>query len=203
MPQLSPVANFVLVFFYVVASLVLVGLVGFAAWMVWKLHNLLEKYEARVNPVIDKADQVLTMISEKVDTIGGKAENILTQGEEMAESVHDKVDRTATQVQQTINAPIIKANSWAAALKQGFSTFARLQLKQEHTGLDSPYAMESAETPEEAAIRPNTSNGAIHAAHEAVNAPTELSETDSEPVEPVVTTVQEEEQTPLVLGRKG
>ena len=129
--QLDGLASWFLVGFYVFASLVLLGLVAFAAWAIWKLHNLLEKYEARINPVIDKADQVLTLIGEKVDTIGGKAESILTQGEEMAESVHEKVDRTATTVQRTINAPIIKANSWAAALKQGFATFTRLQLKPE------------------------------------------------------------------------
>jgi uncharacterized protein YoxC len=201
--QLHPLASGLLVFFYVFASLVLVGLVAFAAWMVWKLHNLLEKYETRINPVIDKADQVLTLISEKVDTIGGKAESILTQGEEMAESVHEKVDRTATTVQRTINAPIIKANSWAAALKQGFSTFTRLQLKQEHTGRHSPYAMELDETPEEIEIWTSASNGAMHSAREIADALVEVSETDEEPIRRVVTPVQEEEQVPLVLGRKG
>lgn len=202
MPQLDPFTSGFLIVFYVIASLVLVGLVGFAAWAIWKLHTLLEKYEARINPVIDKADQVLNLISEKVDTIGGKAESILTQGEEMAESVHEKVDRTATTVQRTINAPIIKANSWAAALKQGFSTFTRLQLKQE-SGRHSPYAMELDETPEEMEIWTSASNTAIASANEATDALIELTDKDEEPIRRVVTPVQEGEQVPLVLGRKG
>lgn len=200
---LNPVASTFLIVFYVLASLVLVGLVAFAAWMVWKLHNILEKYEARINPVIDKADQVLTLINEKVDTIGGKAESILTQGEEMAESVHEKVDRTATTVQRTINAPIIKANSWAAALRQGFSTFAQLQLQPERNGKNSPYAMEIDETPEELETLTNASTGATHSAREATAALVELTDKDEEPVRRVVTPVQEEVQTPLILGRKG
>lgn len=202
-PQLDHFTSAFLIVFYVIASLVLVGLVGFAAWAVWKLHNLLEKYEARINPVIDKADHVLNLISEKVDTIGGKAESILTQGEEMAESVHEKVDRTATTVQRTINAPIIKVNSLAAALTQGFATFTRLQQKDAHrpNGQRSPYAMELEEKPEEI-IRTNVSNGATGTVHEDENVIVEVSETSTDPLGRV-TPVTQEEQPPLVLGRKG
>jgi len=142
------------------------------------------------------------LIGERVDTIGEKAEHILTQGEEMAESVHEKVDRTATTVQRTINAPIIKANSWAAALRHGFSTFARLQSKPEQNGKDSPYAMEVDETPEEIEIWNNTNTGALQSSRETTEALVELTEKDEEPVRRVVVPAQEE-QSPLVLGRKG
>ncbi len=192
--QLSELASILLVVFYVIASLVLVGLVGFAAWMVWKLHNILEKYEARINPVIEKADQVLTVISEKVDTIGGKAENILTQGEEMAESVHEKVDRTATTVQRTINAPIIKANSWAAALTQGLSTFTRLQQQTDKKNGQS--AMEIEET----AVPPNKT---IDLPREVAETKIEIQDTDRQPARSAVVVIQDEEQSSLVLGRKG
>jgi uncharacterized protein YoxC len=125
--ELGPVASTILVTFYVLASLLLVGLIGAVAFLVWKLNGILERYEEKIEPVLEKADAVLTLIGEKADSIGGKAELLLTQGEEMAETVHDKVDRTATAVQKTINAPIIRANSLAAAVTQGLATFARLQ----------------------------------------------------------------------------
>jgi uncharacterized protein YoxC len=205
--QLSELASFIIVGFYVVASLVLIGLVAFAAWAVWKLHNMLEKYEARITPVIEKADQVLTLIGEKVDTIGGKAESILSQGEEMAESVHEKVDRTATSVQRTINAPIIKANSWAAALTQGFSTFTRLQMKEGHrfNGRRSRYEMELAETPEETIIETTAIREPAEVSqtpHEAVDTLIEIPDAATIPRSKVLASA-EEEKYPPVLGRKG
>jgi hypothetical protein len=199
MPPLSDWASGFLVAFYVFSSVTLLVLIGFAAWSVWKLHSMLEKYEARINPVIDKADQVLTLIGEKVDTIGGKAESILTQGEEMAESVHEKVDRTATTVQRTINAPIIKANSLAAAFTQGLATFARLQQRSNGgpsngNRYHNTVALEP--LPEDAAV---TGESSFLGSTDTLN---EVSEPTTAPVTPVVVSAQTE-QTPLILGRKG
>lgn len=132
--ELNPIASTILVVFFILASLLLVGLIGAVAFLVWKLNSILERYEEKIEPVLEKADSVLTLIGEKTDSIGGKAEILLTQGEEMAENVHDKVDRTATAVQQTINAPIIRANSLAAAVTEGWATFRRLQARTARNG---------------------------------------------------------------------
>jgi hypothetical protein len=126
MVQLGPAASVFLVAFYVVSSAVLIALIGAAAYLVLRLNRLLEQYQEKIDPLLVKADQALTIIADKADSIGGKAESLLTQSEEVAESVHEKVDRTAIAVQRTINAPIISANSLVAGFTRGFSTFAKL-----------------------------------------------------------------------------
>jgi hypothetical protein len=127
MTQLHPVASTALVIFYVLSALLLVGLIGAAAYLILRLNRLLTEYQQKIDPILVKADQALTIIADKADSIGGKAETLLAQSEEVAESVHEKVDRTAVAVQRTINAPIIGANSLVAGFTRGFLTFARLQ----------------------------------------------------------------------------
>jgi uncharacterized protein YoxC len=128
--QLHPAGTFFLVAFYVLSSLVLIGLIGAAAYLILKLNRLLEEYQQKIDPILIKADNALTIIADKADSIGGKAESLLAQSEEVAESVHEKVDRTAVAVQKTINAPIIGANSLVAGFTRGILTFTRLQSKE-------------------------------------------------------------------------
>jgi hypothetical protein len=115
------------VVFYIILAIVVVVLIGFLAWLLTKLNALLEEYRAKIDPLLEKADRVLTVTGDRVNSIGEKAETILTQGEEVATSVHTKVDRTAAVVQRTINAPLIGVNSLAAGITQAWGTFARLQ----------------------------------------------------------------------------
>jgi hypothetical protein len=125
--QLNPWASSVLVIFYIVLAIILLCLVGFLAWCISKMNALLEEYRAKIDPLLEKADRVLTVTGDKVNSIGGKAETILTQGEEVATSVHERVDRTAAVVQRTVNAPLIGINSLAAGMTRAWETFARLQ----------------------------------------------------------------------------
>jgi uncharacterized protein YoxC len=118
------------VIFYIILAIVLVFLVGFLAWCISKMNALLEEYRAKIDPLLEKADRVLTVTGDKVNSIGGKAETILTQSEEMATSVHERVDRTAAVVQRTVNAPLIGINSLAAGMTSAWTTFARLQSPQ-------------------------------------------------------------------------
>lgn len=113
--------------FYLVATLVLVGLVGALALTLSKLNAKLAEVTEKVEPLLIKADEMMTMANEKLGSIGDKTEDILIQGEETAGLVHDKVDRTAVAVQRTIHAPIIGLNSIAAGVARGVLTFGRLQ----------------------------------------------------------------------------
>jgi len=126
-PTLGPWASTALVIFYILSSVVLLSLIAAVGYLVWRLNTILERYEGKIEPVLNKADAVLTLIGEKTDSIGGKAEHLLSQGEEMAGSVHEKVDQTATIVQRTVNAPIIGINSFATAVTEGLTMFTRLQ----------------------------------------------------------------------------
>ena len=125
--QLNPVASTVLVVFYLVTSISLVAILGFFLYSLNKLNAKLESLEAKVNPLLIKAEEILTLTNEKIVTLGERTEGILTHGEAVAEEVHDKIDRTATGVQRTVNAPIIGLNSAAAGLVQGLQTFRSLQ----------------------------------------------------------------------------
>jgi uncharacterized protein YoxC len=127
--QLGLAASTFLVVFYVLTSLILVVLLGGAVFLVLKLNALLEKYERKIDPLLQKADIVLTITTEKVNSIGTKAEEILNQGEELTEMVHSRVDTTTSAVQRTVFMPLIGVNSLLAGIKQGTRTFANRQQK--------------------------------------------------------------------------
>ena len=128
--QLNPVASTVLVIFYVVTSVSLVAVFGFLLHALNKLNAKLESLEAKVDPLLVKAEEILTLANAKIVTLGERTEGILTHGEALAEEVHEKIDRTASGVQRTVNAPIIGLNSVAAGLMQGLQTFRLLQRRQ-------------------------------------------------------------------------
>lgn len=128
--QLNPVASTVMVIFYLVTSVVLVAILGFLLYSLVKLNEKLGLLEAKVEPLLVKAEEILTLTNSKIVSLGEHTEGILTHGEAVAEDVHEKVERTAVNVQRTINAPIIGLNSAAAGLAQGLQTFRRLQRKQ-------------------------------------------------------------------------
>jgi uncharacterized protein YoxC len=125
--QLSPLASTFLVAFYVLTSLILVILLGAVVLLVLKLNTLLVKYEQKIDPLLDKADRVLTTTTEKVNIIGTKAEEILNQGEELTEMVHSRVDTTTYAVQRTVFTPLIGVNSLLAGIRSGARTFATRQ----------------------------------------------------------------------------
>jgi uncharacterized protein YoxC len=132
--QLNPAASAVLVIFYLVLSLVVIALLLVLVMALVKLNAKLEALESRLNPMLDKAEEILTVTSDKVSTIGDRTEEILSQGEAITETVHDRVDRTSIAVQRTIHAPLIGLNSLAAGLTRGLHTFSRLQ--QERSPLE-------------------------------------------------------------------
>jgi len=126
-----------------------------------KLNEKLELLEAKVDPLLIKAEEILTLTNAKIITLGERTEGILTHGEAVADEVHEKIDRTATGVQRTINAPIIGVNSIAVGLLQGLQTFRLLQGRQTRNGatrLSQSHSVENTAPPaaETAAI----SNGA-------------------------------------------
>ncbi len=128
--QLNPISSGVLVGFFIFISLALFVILCAMAFLLLKMNSLLEEYRARLDPLLEKADTVLSLTTDKVTTIGGKAEVILSQAEEVAGTVHEKVDRTTTAVQRTIHAPLIGINSLAAGLTHGIAAFSRLQQRE-------------------------------------------------------------------------
>ena len=127
--QLNPVARAVLVVFYLVTSIALAAILGFFLYSLIKLNEKLESLEGKINPLLVKTEEILTLTNEKIVSLGKRTDSILTHGEAVAEGVHDKVDRTATSVQRTVNAPIIGLNSIAVGLMHGLQTFSLLQRK--------------------------------------------------------------------------
>ena len=128
--QLNPVASTVLVIFYLVTSVALVVILGFFSYALMRLNVKLELLEARLDPLMIKAEEILTLTNSKIVSLGAQTEGILTHGEAVAGEVHEKVEKTVTVVHRTINTPIIRLNSAAAGLAQGLQTFRLLQQKQ-------------------------------------------------------------------------
>lgn len=125
--MLNPVASSVLVISYLVLAILMCGLLGAICFALLKLNARLDDFSHRLDPLLQKADDALTITTETVEMLGSRAESVLSQSEAAVETVHEKVDRTAIAVQQVVNTPIIKANSIVAGVSRGFSTFARLQ----------------------------------------------------------------------------
>jgi len=146
--ELNSVASTILVISYLIGSLVLTVLLGIVVYLLLKLNTLMTTLVSRADPTLDKADEVLTVVTEKISVIGDRTEGILSQGEAVAETVHDRVDRTSGAVQRTIHAPLIGLNSLAAGLTRGLSTFSRLQQKASSTDGSSrtDYTREPTET---------------------------------------------------------
>ena len=128
--MLNPVASGILVVSYLVFGLVISVLLGAVCFALIKLNARLEEFARRLDPLLQKADEVLTITTETVEMVGSRAETLLAQSEATVETVHEKVDRTASTVSHVVNAPIIRANSLLAGVTQGFSTFARLQKRE-------------------------------------------------------------------------
>jgi uncharacterized protein YoxC len=126
---LNPVASAVLVLFYTVTSVALVVILGLSLHFFNRLQAKLESLEGRIDPLLLKAEELLTVTNQKIVTIGNQTENILTHSEAVAEDVHDKVEKTASSVTKTVNAPIIGLNSAVAGLMRGVETFRLLQRK--------------------------------------------------------------------------
>lgn len=123
-----------MVVFFLVTSISLAAILAFFLYSLNKLNAQLQSLEAKVDPLLIKAEGIFTLANEKIITLGERTEGILTHGEAVAEEVHDKIDRTATGVQRTVNAPIIGLNSIAVGLVQGLQTFRLLQQKQRMSG---------------------------------------------------------------------
>lgn len=130
--QLNAVASSILVGWFVVLSLVVIGSLGGMAFVLWKINAKIEQLTPKFEPLLDKVDQALTTVNEKFNVIGDRVENIVAQGEEVALGVHNKVDRTATVVQRTVHAPIVTLNSLAVGVSRGLETFTNLQQKRKN-----------------------------------------------------------------------
>lgn len=124
--QLNGVASSILVGWLVILSLVVLSILGGIALVFWKLKTKIEQIGPKIEPLLDKVDQVLTTTNEKIGAIGDRTEHIVAQGEEVALNVHNKVNKTAFTLQRTIHAPIIALNSVATGLLRGFETFVNL-----------------------------------------------------------------------------
>lgn len=128
--QLNGVASSILVVWFVILSLVVLGVLGGMAFVLWKVNAKIDQLTPKVEPLLDKVDQALTAANDRLSAIGDRTEHIVAQGEEVAVNVHNKVDRTATAVQRTVHAPIIMLNALAAGVSHGFGMFTNLQQKR-------------------------------------------------------------------------
>ncbi|HVK06236.1 MAG TPA: DUF948 domain-containing protein [Armatimonadaceae bacterium] len=138
--QLNPVASTVVVAFFLVLSVILVGLLAALIIIMARLNAKLEEVTTRVDPLLNRVETLMVEANDRLNTIGDKAEVILTQGEAVATTVHDRVDRTATAVTRTVNAPLIGINSIAAGLSAGWEAFTHSSRRRADSRL-SPYAL--------------------------------------------------------------
>ena len=65
--QLNPWASSFLVIFYIIVAVALTILIGALVVLVRRLNGVLNQYQAKIDPILEKAERVLTVTSEKVD----------------------------------------------------------------------------------------------------------------------------------------
>ena len=144
--QLNAVASAVLVGWFVLSSLALIGLLGVIALSLVKLQQKLEEVATKAEPIFAKTDALVALADEKLRHVGERAETLLATGEGIATTVQERVDQTSGTVQRTVNAPIIEANAVATGFTRAWETFTRskkasgagAESANENTGADEP-----------------------------------------------------------------
>lgn len=131
--ELNGVASAVLVIWFFLSSLALIGLLAVITLTLVKLQAKLDEVTTKLDPLLGKADALVTLADEKLRVVGEKAETLLATGEEIASTMQTRVEQTTGTVQRTVNAPLIEANAVASGLTQAWETFTRRTKKSVHT----------------------------------------------------------------------
>lgn len=123
--ELNGVASAILVIWFCLSSLALIGLLAVIAFSLSKLQAKLDELVTKAEPLLGKTDALVTLADEKLRVVGEKAETLLTTGEEIATTMQTRVEQTTGTVQRTVNAPLIEANAVASGLTRAWETFTR------------------------------------------------------------------------------
>ncbi len=142
MMQLNGVASAVLVVWFVLSSLMLIGLLGVIALVLVKLQAKLEEVASKVEPLLGKTDALVALADEKLRMVGEKAETLLATGEEMAATMQVRVEQTTGTVQRTVNAPLIQANAVATGISSAWAAFTRRAPEPESEKLENAVTAE-------------------------------------------------------------
>lgn len=125
--ELNGVASAVLVIWFCLSSLALIGLLAVIAFSLAKLQAKLDELVTKAEPLLGKTDALVTLADEKLRVVGERAETLLTTGEEIATTMQTRVEQTTGTVQRTVNAPLIQANAVASGLTRAWETFTGRQ----------------------------------------------------------------------------
>ncbi len=117
--NLNAVASNVIIAWYLGLSLILTGVVVGLTLVLYKVNARLEALTQQIEPLLQKADQSLTLANEKLATIGSATESILAHGDAVAATVEAKTETTSRLVQKTIYAPFVGVNALLAGMAAG------------------------------------------------------------------------------------
>lgn len=123
--QLNGVASAVLVVWFVLSSLALIGLLAAITVALLKLNEKLTEVTDKVEPLLGRTDALVTLADEKLRSVGEKAETLLSTGGEIATTVQARVEQTGGTVQRTVNAPLIEANAVVSGLTRAWETLTK------------------------------------------------------------------------------
>jgi hypothetical protein len=128
---LSAAASNVIVLWYLVASVLnLVALVGLAVVLL-RVHTELSRLTARVEPLLGKADTVLSQANEHLEKVGASAGTILSHGESITATLQQQTEKTSAQISRTIYRPFIGVNALFSGLTEGAKTYRALQKQRQ------------------------------------------------------------------------
>lgn len=114
-----------LVVWFCLSSLALIGLLAVIAFSLAKLQAKLDELVTKAEPLLGKTDALVTLADEKLRVVGEKAETLLATGEEIATTMQTRVEQTTGTVQRTVNAPLIEANAVASGLTRAWEMLTR------------------------------------------------------------------------------
>jgi hypothetical protein len=117
--NLNPFASNLIIVWFMSLSLILTGVTVGLTIALQKLNAKLDALTGQVEPVLQKADQALTLANEKLNTIGAATESLLAHGDAVATTVEAKTETTTRLVQKTIHAPFISVNAFLAGVAAG------------------------------------------------------------------------------------
>jgi hypothetical protein len=135
--QLNAATSNLLIIWYLLGSVLNIGLLAALVVILGKLNSRIVQLEAKVDPALRQSEALLTEANARLTAVGDSAERLLSQSEAITARVETGASTTVSLVQRAVYLPFVHANALIAAVFQSASTFGSLQRQRRSLGPNS------------------------------------------------------------------
>lgn len=129
--QLNATTTSLLIAWYVIGSLVNLGLLGLLTLTLVRLNARMVSLEEKVDPALRQTEALLAEANVRLATLAGSAERVLSQSEAIAAHAESRTTATLGLVQRVVYLPFVHVNALLAGCLQTAQTFGALQHRRQ------------------------------------------------------------------------